>query len=466
MNIRSIFTLSACTLALAACGISGSPDSLIRTSAQRQFKQDSRYNFDSKITAELIASPASAAEPQSSNKESENLDEYCDKNDNECKEYYAEWQKYDKRRDASKAHLLQHHLNSFSMRMTGAIDLPAARIEAIPQLRYETPNALAYTQIPMQIDLKNGTLLTDPSAISPYIDAFNLRANDQPKLLNDQIVRVQIPQKTWAHIKTRFPLKSLAIAAPKAIDEALASIDKQAFKRLEMDEKGKAIGAVHRIGLTLDYETETKLTRTFLVALRRELAQLAKTQPQAGLTEKDYDLTLKLLDTYIKQADLINPETANSTDASELGNFIKATMAGYLNSGEWYLDRKGRLLAQMTQVRLPKLVDAYLPHNLNNKTIRLNTWYQLDYSQPRFVLDANSPRTVDLSEYLPQLREHLDELTPEKFDEGMKILSQSLEQKDDYSTVSNDDNDEMVTHQAHHSKHKVKKSKAKKSKTK
>ena len=49
MNIRSIFTLSACTLALAACGISGSPDSLIRTSAQRQFKQDSRYNFDSKI---------------------------------------------------------------------------------------------------------------------------------------------------------------------------------------------------------------------------------------------------------------------------------------------------------------------------------------------------------------------------------------------------------------------------------
>jgi hypothetical protein len=141
-------------------------------------------------------------------------------------------------------------------------------------------------------------------------------------------------------------------------------------------------------------------------------------------------------------------------------------MAGYLNSGEWYLDRKGRLLAQMTQVRLPKLVDAYLSHNLDNKTIRLNTWYQLDYSQPRFVLDANSPRTVDLSEYLPQLREHLDELTPEKFDEGMKILSQSLEQKDDHSTVSNDDNDEMVTHQAHHSKHKVKKSKAKKSKTK
>ena len=466
MNIRSIFTLSACTLALAACGISGSPDSLIRTSAQRQFKQDSRYNFDSKITAELIASPASAAEPQSSNKESENLDEYCDKNDNECKEYYAEWQKYDKRRDASKAHLLQHHLNSFSMRMTGAIDLPAARIEAIPQLRYETPNALAYIQMPMQIDLKNGTFLTDPSAISPYIDAFNLRANDQPKLLNDKIVRVQISPKTWAHIKTRFPLKSLAIAAPKAIDEALASIDKQAFKRLEMDEKGKAIGAVHRIGLTLDYETETKLTRTFFVALRRELAQLAKTQPQAGLTEKDYDLTLKLLDTYLKQADLINPETANSTDASELGNFIKATMAGYLNSGEWYLDRKGRLLAQMTQVRLPKLVDAYLSHNLDNKTIRLNTWYQLDYSQPRFMLDANSPRTVDLSEYLPQLREHLDELTPEKFDEGMKILSQSLEQKDDHSTVSHDDNDEMVTHQAHHSKHKVKKSKTKKSKTK
>ena len=466
MNIRSIFTLSACTLALAACGISGSPDSLIRTSAQRQFKQDSRYNFDSKITAELIASPASAAEPQSSNKESENLDEYCDKNDNECKEYYAEWQKYDKRRDASHAHLFQHHLNSFSMRMTGAIDLPAARMEAIPQLRYETPNALAYIQIPMQIDLKNGTFLTDPSAISPYIDAFNLRANDQPKLLNDKIVRVQISPKTWAHIKTRFPLKSLAIAAPKAIDEALASIDKQAFKRLEMDEKGKAIGAVHRIGLTLDYETETKLTRTFFVALRRELAQLAKTQPQAGLTEKDYDLTLKLLDTYLKQADLINPETANSTDASELGNFIKATMAGYLNSGEWYLDRKGRLLAQMIQVRLPKLVDAYLSHNLDNKTIRLNTWYQLDYSQPRFMLDANSPRTVDLSEYLPQLREHLDELTPEKFDEGMKILSQSLEQKDDHSTVSNDDNDEMVTHQAHHSKHKVKKSKAKKSKTK
>lgn len=43
----------------------------------------------------------------------------------------------------------------------------------------------------------------------------------------------------------------------------------------------------------------------------------------------------------------------------------------------------------------------------------------------------------------------------------MKILSQSLEQKDDHSTVSNDDNDETVTHQAHHSKHKVKKSKAK-----
>ena len=461
MNIRSIFTLSACTLALAACGISGSPDSLIRTSAQRQFKQDSRYNFDSKITAELIASPASAAEPQSSNKESKNLDEYCDKNNNECKEYDAEWQKSEKQKTASYAHLLQHQLNSFSIRMTGAIDLPAARMEAIPQLRYEAPNALAYIQMPMQMDFKNGVFLVEPSAISPYIDTFNLRINDKPKLVKDNVIRIQIPPKTWAHIKTRFPLKSIAVAAPKAIDEALASIDKQAFKRLEMDEKGKAIGAVHRIGLALDYETETKLIRTFFVALRRELAQLAKTQPQAGLTEKDYDLTLKLLDTYIKQADLTNPETANSTDTSELESFIKATMAGYLNSGEWYLDRKGRLLAQMTQVRLPKLVDAYLSHNLNNKTIRLNTWYQLDYSQPRFTLDANSPRTVDLSEYFPKLRGHLNKFTPEKFDESMKILSQSLEQKDDHSTVSNDDNDETVTHQAHHSKHKVKKSKAK-----
>lgn len=461
MNIRSIFTLSACTLALAACGISGSPDSLIRTSAQRQFKQDSRYNFDSKITAELIASPASAAEPQSSNKESKNLDEYCDKNNNECKEYDAEWQKSEKQKTASYAHLLQHQLNSFSIRMTGAIDLPAARMETIPQLRYEAPNALAYIQMPMQMDFKNGVFLVEPSAISPYIDTFNLRINDKPKLVKDNVIRIQIPPKTWAHIKTRFPLKSLAIAAPKAIDEALASIDKQAFKRLEMDEKGKAIGAAHRIGLALDYETETKLIRTFFVALRRELAQLAKTQPQAGLTEKDYDLTLKLLDTYIKQADLTNPETANSTDTSELESFIKATMAGYLNSGEWYLDRKGRLLAQMTQVRLPKLVDAYLSHNLNNKTIRLNTWYQLDYSQPRFTLDANSPRTVDLSEYFPKLRGHLNKFTPEKFDESMKILSQSLEQKDDHSTVSNDDSDETVTHQAHHSKHKVKKSKAK-----
>ncbi|AUX60413.1 hypothetical protein JF634_04600 [Simonsiella muelleri] len=409
---------------------------------------------------ELSLAP-SAAEPQSSNKESKNLDEYCDKNNNECKEYDAEWQKSEKQKTASYAHLLQHQLNSFSIRMTGAIDLPAARMEAIPQLRYEAPNALAYIQMPMQMDFKNGVFLVEPSAISPYIDTFNLRINDKPKLVKDNVIRIQIPPKTWAHIKTRFPLKSIAVAAPKAIDEALASIDKQAFKRLEMDEKGKAIGAVHRIGLALDYETETKLIRTFFVALRRELAQLAKTQPQAGLTEKDYDLTLKLLDTYIKQADLTNPETANSTDTSELESFIKATMAGYLNSGEWYLDRKGRLLAQMTQVRLPKLVDAYLSHNLNNKTIRLNTWYQLDYSQPRFTLDANSPRTVDLSEYFPKLRGHLNKFTPEKFDESMKILSQSLEQKDDHSTVSNDDNDETVTHQAHHSKHKVKKSKAK-----
>lgn len=460
MKIRSIFTLSACTLALAACGISGSPDSLIRTSVQRQFKQDSRYNFDSKITAELVTIPNSASEPKSSDEVSKSLDEHCDKNDNECKEYDAEWQKSEKQKTASYAHLLQHQLNSFSIRMTGAIDLPAARMEAIPQLRYEAPNALAYIQMPMQMDFKNGVFLVEPSAISPYIDTFNLRINDKPKLVKDNVIRIQIPPKTWAHIKTRFPLKSIAVAAPKAIDEALASIDKQAFKRLEMDEKGKAIGAAYRISLTLDYEAETKVSRVFLTALRRELTQLAKTQPQAGLTEKDYDLALKLLDTYIKLNNSLHLKTADSVDTSEVADFIKTNMAGYLSSGEWYLDRNGRLLAQLTQVSLPKSFSTYLSNNFNefdNKTLRFNAWYRLDYSQPRFMLDANSPRTVDLSEYFPQLREHLDEFTPEKFDEGMKILSQSLEQKKEDSTVSNDNNDEMLPHQAHHSKHKVKK---------
>ena len=112
------------------------------------------------------------------------------------------------KKTASYAHLLQHQLNSFSIRMTGAIDLPAARMEAIPQLRYEAPNALAYIQMPMQMDFKNGVFLVEPSAISPYIDTFNLRINDKPKLVKDNVIRIQIPPKTWAHIKTRFHSKA------------------------------------------------------------------------------------------------------------------------------------------------------------------------------------------------------------------------------------------------------------------
>ena len=166
------------------------------------------------------------------------------------------------------------------------------------------------------------------------------------------------------------------------------------------------------------------------------------------------------MDTYIKLNNSLHLKTADSVDTSEVADFIKTNMAGYLSSGEWYLDRNGRLLAQLTQVSLPKSFSTYLSNNFDefdNKTLRFNAWYRLDYSQPRFMLDTNSPRTVDLSEYFPQLREHLDEFTPEKFDEGMKILSQSLEQKKEDSTVSNDNNDEMLPHQAHHSKHKVKK---------
>ena len=420
-----LLAVATSALALGACSSIGnkSADEMVRYAVQHNLTRDNQYNFEGKMFVQEVEMPEPQADlvAVAAADEAEYAAEaavYTAEAAGEAAAAAAEAAKYSDddviaaaavaaeaaedpelieaeawaspltlETEAEHAQWMRHWMRSISVPYTGAVDLPAGKIEMIPELRYDTRNAMASMKFPVQININDLSLLADPAAVAPFVDMFASGSSMQP--LGDKLVRVGLPEEWRKHI----PMQSILAAIPKAIDDGYAALDKQAYQKLDMDEDGRKVGVRYRVGLNTTLQQSNQLTAAMMESLRSQLAETAKNNPQAGISAEDYEYTIEAIAWFAKL--YANPGSlGGDTEMEQILGAMKTHT-------DFYLDGRGRIVAMRQNMTFPPLLSVLMGSEKNYQVI---SWWRLNYTgKPTFTLQSTPQNTQDLTQIFPYL---------------------------------------------------------------
>ena len=413
-----LLAVATSALVLGACSSIGnkSADEMVRYAVQHNLTRDNQYNFEGKMFVQEVEMPEPQADlvAVAAADEAEDTAEaagaaaaaaaeaakYTDDDviaaaaaaaeaaeDPELVEAEAWASPLTLETEAEYAQWMRHWMRSISVPYTGAVDLPAGKIEMIPELRYDTRNAMASMKFPVQININDLSLLADPAAVAPFVDMFASGSSMQP--LGDKLVRVGLPEEWRKHI----PMQSILAAIPKAIDDGYAALDKQAYQKLDMDEDGRKVGARYRVGLNTTLQQSNQLTAAMMESLRSQLAETAKNNPQAGISAEDYEYTIEAIAWFAKL--YANPGSlGGDTEMEQILGAMKTHT-------DFYLDGRGRIVAMRQNMTFPPLLSVLMGSEKNYQVI---SWWRLNYTgKPTFTLQSTPQNTQDLTQIFPYL---------------------------------------------------------------
>lgn len=422
-------TLALSLLGLTACGsvANQTPDQMYLTSMQRQFKQDTQYNFTGKMFAQILPSETDDKPSQAREDKLAHLTQYlierekCECEGDESKmPKTAELRQQAERKLSSQDALTQHFVDSISLPMSGAWDLPNGKFEVVPEIRYETRNSAAYMKLPIQINAKEANILIDPAAVSPFIDRYASEKKADFTAINNRYVRITLPEQA----RQILPLKDIFHSLPKALGDAHAVLDKSQFSSLPLDERAKRLGATHKIA----YTSNSKQDEAYVAALFKSvLAQVeekhkngtAQSRIPAENYQKFLDGMKHVAQSVEKSSEQVEP-VAEENELASLENMMK----NMRTNTEMYLNNQGRMLAYVQYVDLPtELTERFF----YGKRVRVMSEMEMQYNaKPVFQIQANESNTVDLTEIAPEFKAILDKFSEES-DKANKAAEKSPE---------------------------------------
>lgn len=369
----------AVALALSACGsmqaAPSKPADLYRHGMQRQFKQDTQYNLSGKATFALYETEQSRRtrheriEDDVKWKAEQALRDKKPLSAAEQNKIRQEFQEKQARRDKTTQTLF----NALSVHYTGAMDLPRGKIEWVPELHYETRNALGSLKIPMQLDIKAQAAYADLGAFEPSLPlADSALSADKP------IVRFRLP-KQW---QNKIPFADVWHALPKAVDESAKALGDDAFTALPLNDTARKIGARHRIALRSNSKQSMESTKALFQSLQQQLREQGK-PGNANISQADYDRFVASLEAISSAVQGMTTAIADKQPPVEY---------------EFYYDGKGRLLAYFATMRMENL-GGLMGHGLRIKMEAYNHYTRT----PQFTLQATDANTVDFEQAFPQL---------------------------------------------------------------
>ncbi|MEO2215837.1 hypothetical protein ABGV49_02005 [Chromobacterium vaccinii] len=262
---------------------------------------------------------------------------------------------------------------SIRVNVSGAVDVPTGRVEAIPELRFERRNLMSSIKVPLQFHAQDMSLLVDPSAVDLFLPSLRKQSG--------KFIRAKLP----AEIASQIPLKAMYQAMPKIIDDAYAQADKQAFSFQPLDAYAGEIGAHYKLRMDLSREQEQKLTLQMLEGLAKVAREQAKpSTDKPGEDKSGAEAMIRLVQGLIKLDPVSGDKSRTVSDI--------------------YASRGGDLLAlrQKVHIEAPEFSgDAYV-----------NVRYS-HYGKPQFVYQLSENDIVDFDKLdLPDWLKDTDKLLP------------------------------------------------------
>ncbi|SNB76036.1 hypothetical protein [Kingella negevensis] len=407
MKAKLLF-ISLAVMGLSACSSvaqqqAQSPKDWYVLSLQRQFKEDSQYNFQGTAKLELGKASEAVREKMLNQKALHFSDD----------ETQPENAKKKAEKDETTSLILMNHFeNSLSIPYSGAVDLPHGKAEMAVEFRYQTRQSMVSARLPMQLNLKDKTLVVDAAAVSSFLDVYVADKTDG-QLIQDKLLRFSVPEK----LKPTFPLDDIMAAFSKAVVDGYRSLKDSDYSELPLDETAKKLGASHRVLLTMKSRTDKyALQPVMAMSLSKQMAEMAK---QPNVPEEK----VKVLELWSKAFALV----AKQEQPTKLEKNIAANsgLSNIPTLNELYLARNGRLLASRTTVELPaKLMDSIT----YGRPLKLVSFMELKYTkQPTFMLKPTAENTVEAEKVFPAITKEFEDFDLTK---SLDNLNKVLENKE------------------------------------
>lgn len=228
---------------------------------------------------------------------------------------------------------ISSYIEGVHLNYESAVDLSTRQFELIPELTINNHNEKLSIKLPMKLDAEKWEIYIDPPASAAAIISVYTDEKIGKRLIKEPL---KLSLKEIGDSK-RMPFDHVAEAGVRAFLSANKTMPADAYVFKEMDAFGKANHARYRVRHVMKPEYDSVVMKAMAKAFDEELSKLQKT-PQPGSTEEDY-----------KNAREFFSMSVNISDNQPLS--VQRIFGNNLVV-DYYLDRKGRMLASRMYMQI------------------------------------------------------------------------------------------------------------------
>ena len=214
-----------------------------------------------------------------------------------------------------------------------AVDLSTRQFEMIPELAINNHNEKLSIKLPMKLDAEKWEIYMDPPASAAAIISVYTDEKIGKRLIKEPL---KLSLKEIGDSKG-VPFDHIAEAGVRAFLSANKAMPADAYVFKEMDAFGKANHARYRVRHVMKPEYDSVVMKAVAKAFDEELSKLQKT-PQPGSTEEDYKNAREFFSMFVSISD------------NRPLSFQR--IVGNNPVVDYYLDRKGRMLASRMYLQI------------------------------------------------------------------------------------------------------------------
>ena len=228
---------------------------------------------------------------------------------------------------------ISSYMEGVHLNYESAVDLSTRQFEMIPELAINNHNEKLSIKLPMKLDAEKWEIYADlPASVSAIVNVYT------DEKIGKRLIKepLKLSLKEIGDSK-HMPFDHIAEAGVRAFLSANKAMPADAYVFKEMDAFGKANRARYRVRHVMKPEYDSVVMKAMAKAFDEELSKLQKT-PQPGSTEEDY-----------KNAREFFSMSVNISDNQPL-SFQR--IFGNNLVVDYYLDRKGRMLASRMYMQI------------------------------------------------------------------------------------------------------------------
>ena len=228
---------------------------------------------------------------------------------------------------------ISSYMEGVHLNYESAVDLSTRQFEMIPELVINNHNEKLSIKLPMKLDAEKWEIYVDlPASVSAIVNVYT------DEKIGKRLIKepLKVSLKEIGDSK-HMPFDHIAEAGVRAFLSANKAMPADAYVFKEMDAFGKANHARYRVRHVMKPEYDSVVMKAMAKAFDEELSKLQKT-PQPGSTEEDY-----------KNAREFFSMSVNISDDQPL-SFQR--VFGNNLVVDYYLDRKGRMLASRMYMQI------------------------------------------------------------------------------------------------------------------